>query len=445
MGDILIEILLGIGRLFLHPLTYIFVAALLWFHISRVKRERKDFHTRVHDVVSTILTPIPKGLIVGVIVSAAVILIGIELPYAIIPLITLIWLVQMPFRQMRWYSLTVTLSVILLLLPFLPAGGTGVAFVDGWLSDLNEVNLLSLGTLLVLLLIAESVLVLLDGAAQSSPALRKSPRGKIVGEHIVSRAWILPVALLFPAGSLSSIDWWPLMGWNSETFGLMLLPFMLGFQTKVQSYYPEEAASMLGRRMMLLAVASAGLLAASFYFSGVIYFVAAFVLIGREWICVAFDIGDKRRTRLFTARENGLTVVDILPKSTAEKMDIRTGETIVKVNGRKVETQREFYDGLQQNSAFAKLEVIDHAGEKRFAQASVYENDHYLIGCLFVPDDEGVNLSLKGLRSSVVVHEDRRNVRDLEQKALAGKKEPVPQLEAPEERKEIKEEAESLK
>lgn len=423
MIDIFIEALLAAGRLFLHPLTYIFVIVLLWFHVKRVKKERKNFHTRVHDVVSSILSPIPKGLLVGLLASITIIMIGVEIPYAIVPLITFIWLIQLPFRNARWYSLTVTLSVILLLLPVLPGTGTNIAFVDGWLTDLQNMDPLNIAALLVILFIAETALVLMEGSRQSSPSLRKSSRGKVVGEHMLSRMWILPVLLLFPTGNISGTAWWPLLNMNSEAFGFILLPFLLGFQSRAQAHYPEEAASLLGKRMSLLGVLSVGGLAAAFYYPIFLYILAALILVGREWIFLAFQAGDSRRLSLYSRSERGLKVVDILPKSTGEKMGILIGETVFKVNGIEIETQSEFYDALQWNSAYAKLEVIDRNGEKRIAQGSIFENEHYLIGCLFIPDDERINLSLRGLRSSVVVHQDRKNLK--KEDALQEESKPV--------------------
>lgn len=411
MDNIFIEALLAVGRLFLHPLTYIFIFALFWYHITRVKRERKDFHTRVHDVVSGIVSPIPKGLLIGLIASVAVILIGIEVPYAIVPLITLIWMVQLPFRHARWYSLTVTLSVILLLLPFLPEGGTNAAFLDGWLLDLQTMDPLNIGVLLVILFAAETTLILNDGAKQPSPRLRKSSRGKIVGEHMMSRIWILPVLMLFPAGSVSGGEWWPLLNMHSGTFGFIVLPFLLGFQTRSQAHFPETAAAVIGKRMSLLVILSTGVLVAAFFYPVFIFVLAALILIGRELLFITFEQDDSRRMSLFSRKERGLQVVSVLPKSTGEKMGILAGETVFKVNGIEIETQREFYDALQWNSAYAKLEVFDSNGEKRFAQGSIYAGDHYLIGCLFIPDDEGINLSLRGLRSSVLVHRDRKDVK----------------------------------
>ncbi len=49
--DFALELLKGIGRLFLHPLTYLFLLVSFFVGLSRVKRERQNFHVRVFDFI----------------------------------------------------------------------------------------------------------------------------------------------------------------------------------------------------------------------------------------------------------------------------------------------------------------------------------------------------------------------------------------------------------
>ncbi|NJP37109.1 PDZ domain-containing protein [Alkalicoccus luteus] len=414
MGSVLLEALTAVGRLFLHPLTYIFVLGLFFYHIKRVKRERRHFHTKVQDVVSALLSPVPKALIAGVTAAVVFVVTGVELSYALLLLFSAVWLLQLPFRHASWYSFTVTAAVSMLLLPFLPAGGTGSAWLNDMLASLQEVNMFHLGVLLVTLMLLEAVLF--RTSAASSPLLQKSPRGKMVGAHTISNLWLMPAVVLVPAGGAASQGWWPLLDGTTGTFGFMLIPFLVGYQVKAQSVYPDVASERVGARLFVTALLAGAFFAGSFFLPVLIYAAAAVVLLGRASAGWAFEAADHSSVSIYTARENGLTVLGVLPGSTAEKLNILPGETIVKTNGVQVETQAAFYEALQQSSAYAKLEVVDRDGEKRIAQASIYENDHYLIGCLFIPDDENTNLSLRGLRSLVVLRQDRRETADDEEK-----------------------------
>jgi hypothetical protein len=58
------------------------------------------------------------------------------------------------------------------------------------------------------------------------------------------------------------------------------------------------------------------------------------------------------------------------------------------VNGHAVKTVEEFYQFLQKNRAFCKLEVIGFNGEIRFVQRALYDGEHHELGILFVIDEK---------------------------------------------------------
>ncbi|UTR11730.1 PDZ domain-containing protein [Evansella sp. LMS18] len=403
------ELLSAFGRLWLHPLTYIFILAVLWIGVKRVKRERKDFHTRIFDVIHGITFPLMAGLLFGLAMSVVFVVTGIELPMGIMVLITLIWLLFLPFRNLRWLSMTAVGSIALLAGYFLPSGGTEYPVVNNWLSEINEMNMVGFAWVLTVLLAAEALLVLVNGRKDTSPRLFPSKRGKIVGGHEASRLWLAPALVLFPAGAITFDGWWPLFTAGGGTgSGLIFIPFILGFHTVVQSQFPDQGIKKLGTRLLWFSLLTVVFMGAATYWPVLVPAVAAVILLGREFIFLSQRSGDKNRTSLFTRREEGLVVLGVLPHSTAEKMGIETGEIVTKVNGWDVSTQREIYEALQNKPAYCKIQVRDRNGEPRIVQSSVYEGEHYHLGLLFVPDDEMINLSARGLRSSVVIHNDRK-------------------------------------
>jgi len=76
-------------------------------------------------------------------------------------------------------------------------------------------------------------------------------------------------------------------------------------------------------------------------------------------------------------------VLAVIPGTPAAKLDIRAGETVVKVNGKKINAIDEFYKALQTDRANFKLTVLDEEKEMRIVQGSIYEDDHYQLGLLF--------------------------------------------------------------
>ncbi|MFA9558956.1 hypothetical protein ACERII_16725 [Evansella sp. AB-rgal1] len=403
-----LEILKAFGRLWLHPLTYIFILAAFFIGLKRVKRERKDFHTRVYDVIHELTSPVMIGIGFGLILSIIFTVVGMEISVGMMVLITALWLLFLPFRKIRWLSMTFIASFALIISGFLPNGGTNYEFLNDWLVQINSMNLVGFAWIVVALFLSEALLVMINGWKETSPKLLKSKRGKTVGSHEAKKLWPIPILLLLPIGNLSYEGWWPLFpSANSSEFGLMLIPFILGFQLTVQSQYPKTGMKKLGKQLLILSVMLAVVAGVASYFSIILLAVPVIGLLGREFIYMKFINSEKQKTSYFKHIEKGLTVLGVLPHSTAEKMGIEVGEVISKVNGYEVFSQRDIYEALQLNSAYCKLEVLDREGERRFAQSSIHEGDHYHIGLLFIPDGEMTNLSARGLRSSVVVHNDR--------------------------------------
>nr|WP_256522156.1 PDZ domain-containing protein [Halobacillus sp. A5] len=88
----------------------------------------------------------------------------------------------------------------------------------------------------------------------------------------------------------------------------------------------------------------------------------------------------------FTQDHRGVRILGTIPGSPADEMDLLPGELIVKVNGIPVKSVHEFYEALQINRAFTKVEVRDFRGENRFEQRAMYEGDHHQLGLLFVEE-----------------------------------------------------------
>ncbi|RNA67529.1 PDZ domain-containing protein [Alteribacter keqinensis] len=410
------ELLQAIGRFFLHPAVYLFLFVCIWFGMRRVRRERKDFHTRVYDVVSDLLFPAGAALTAGAVLTIILTGLGVTVPFAMMLLITLIWAVLLPLRNSRWLSFSFAGSLALLVTMFLPTSGTGYGWIDRQLTSISEMSTVSFVWFLAAILFAEAFLIMTNGKKRSSPKLKKSKRGKVVGAHEVNRLWLVPGLLLIPAGGLAvgGLGMWPLAesvsGVTPETAGLMFVPVILGFKAVVQSGYPYEGFRRLGARMLGLALLTAAVAVAAAFYSPLLLAVPLLILLGRELIFIQHNLKEQKTASMFRNMTEGLVVLGVIPHSIGDKMGIKVGEKVMKANGLAVSSQIELYEALQAKAAFCKLQVLDEEGQIRFTQSSVYEGDHYQLGLLFVPDDDIGNLSTEGLRYTFILQKDREKI-----------------------------------
>lgn len=382
------ELLMGIGRFFIHPLFYFFILLTIVMGIYRVKQERKYFHVRIFDMISETKAMLTQGLLSGLILSLVTIGLGLVVPFGGLVLIALVTLLLGLTFKSRFLSPAYVLGLTLLFSLFAKHVTTGVAVIDTMLDEIAQMHPMTFSVLLALFLLAEGFLIMKDGSRFSSPRLETSKRGRMIGLHVSNRLWMLPVFLLLPGEAVTSIlPWWPLLSVGQESYALWLVPFGVGFYQRTRSGLPSEAIHFAGRRVMALAIFITLLAVATYWIPLMGLAVALLAIIGRELLTLQQRIQDDDHL-FFSRRDQGLVILGIIPKSPAEKMALKVGELITKVNGNPISSVEEFYYALQVNRAFVKLEVTDHNGELRFVNRALYDGEHHELGMLFVQDEK---------------------------------------------------------
>jgi PDZ domain len=383
----LFELLKGTGRLFLNPVFYylIFLSGILG--VSRVKRERKNFHTRTFDAYYELRQLFPLGLIVGLVLSVAAVLAGITVPFAAILLIagfTVLWSLTTNIRLMSpVYTVGAAFFGIVLIAEY----NWNIPFFKESFQAIDEKVYPSVVILLALLIISEGILIFKNGIKGTSPKLAKSRRGQNVGVHEVKRFWLLPMFLLIPGETLTvPFEWWPVFQIGVESYSLILVPFAIGFNQQIQGMLPKQSIQLQGRRVITLGVVILILSVIGYWYPLVSIIVAACAIICRELISLTQRLKDDNLPFYFSKKNNGLMIIGIIPESPADKMGLQVGELLSKVNGVKIRDEQALYEALEKNRAHCKLEVLDVNGEVRFVQRALYEGDHYELGILFVQD-----------------------------------------------------------
>jgi len=384
-----LELLKGTGRLFTQPLFYYGILLALFVGWLRVKKERRYFHVRIYDWFHESRFLFLNGAVPGLIISVLMIAIGIIFPLDTIIVMTLVTVVLGLTQQLRLLSPAYTVGITFFCASLLVNYEHTKPFFAKYVSGLEQTNLAALSILLGLLLLVEAWLILRNGSVGTSPQLMRSKRGLRVGVHWAERLWFVPVLLPIPGDAIaSSVPWWPLFSLNEQTFSFVLVPFLLGFSQRIQGMHPTHSVRIMGKRVQLLAMVVSILAVASYWFVPLAIAAAAIAFIGREWIAFYQRFEDDSQSPYFSQRKEGVVILGIIPKSPAEKMALQVGEIIVKVNGISVKTDDEFYEALQQNRAYCKLEVLDRNGEVRFVQGAVYENQHHELGLVFVENEK---------------------------------------------------------
>ncbi|MDX8360590.1 PDZ domain-containing protein [Cytobacillus sp. IB215316] len=384
-----LEFLKAIGRFFLHPLTYYFIAYTLLIGFIRVKKERRDFHVRIYDSFLELRSLFSVGLFAGAILSIVTIGVGIVLTLETLVIVAIITLILSFMITPRLLTPANVLGLTFFSLILLPKLDLNDFAMLSFSSDQLWTSLSGLAILLALFMIMEGFLIWKKGGVGTSPYLKKSKRGLQVGAHKAQRIWMLPVLFLLPGEVITTqIPWWPVFSIGQTEYALCFVPFVIGFSMHIQGMHPSEMIQQTGKRVLLLSLIVATAAISSIWlpvFATIAVFIA---ILGREMIAIQQRLKDDSYPFYFSQRDHGLVVLAIISQSPAEKMAIQVGEMITKVNGVTVRSVEEFYEAIQKNSAFCKLEVIDVNGQVRFTQRALYDGEHHELGILFVQDDK---------------------------------------------------------
>jgi hypothetical protein len=373
-----------------NPLLYIGLVLMIW-DVRRVSGlERQFFGFRVSHPWRRLIRLWLGSCIFGLIVSLVGVVFGITVEPWQVWTVTAICIVGGVIR-LRFaaglYGIAWLLVIGILATRFTPTGLHGMT--GDWLAAMRAVrpaDWLSLGCLLAF---AEAYLLFLDRHNQS-PVLKRSKRGRPIGAFALQSTFLMPVFVIVP-GAVSMhlhVPWpWPLWGPIASGIGALGFPVLAGYS----GIHAVAEGQVVIRRQVVALVMIGILLGADAWISQ--YFGALYALVGfaailavREW-----NLGRVKRLEIngdpkFVPSPNGVKVLAVAPESVAASMGLRPGEVIRQVNQVPVHTTYDLHFALDQNPAYAKLEVLDVRGELRLVGKPVYSGERHKLGLVLVPD-----------------------------------------------------------
>lgn len=388
MTDLLLSILSGIASFFYNPIFYLLAAGLFLFSAQRVRRERRSFRVKAYGMFNTVFRSIVPSLMMGLAGSAVLLISGTALPAGILVLLSCAYLLIMLTTQLRFLSPAVAGGLTLVVAWFFPDIQTSWPLVNQWVDGIRHVSFFSLGVFVVIGMLIECLLVYVWGARQTSPRLINSRRGGLVGAHEASELWIVPLFLLVPfAGPVGHIGPWPFIPDAGQSFGFALFPLGAGIVQLVTHTLPERAVRETGHWLLICTAGTAicvGLAWPALHLPYMAAVGGAVALAGRLVLIWHHHNLREKRPFYFQMPGRGIRVIGVIPHSPGDRMGILPGEEILRVNQQDIVSEYDFYEALQKNPAYCKLEVIDRYGELRFTGGAVHQGDGHRIGLLFL-------------------------------------------------------------
>lgn len=377
----LIEIVKTIVKFFFNPLFYWFFIFIFILSIQRIKQERRFFGIKIFGIYQEWKGIILISLMSGIVLSIVTVGTGFVFNYDIIAVLMIsIFIMSLTFNP-AYLSPVYTIGltyIILLFLPFISAKYNYTVNLPA------NILFTQLTILLGILLFVEAILVKKLKNNQIPPQLKLSDRGVWVGVLNSRKVTLIPFLLFIPSNSLGFIsDFWPYFNIGETQYSLIIVPFILGFKYKVVNEQLYKATDKIAMRTLTLGIIILILAIGSIYIPALSFLAIIIAIIGKEFISINFKLKSNKGEMYYRPLDNGLKILAIIPNSPADRLNLLVGETIVKVNNQKINTETKFYSALQHKSASFKLDVLNNDGEVRFISGSLYEFEDHNLGLIF--------------------------------------------------------------
>ncbi|WP_373457748.1 PDZ domain-containing protein [Paenibacillus wynnii] len=379
-------------QLLTQPYYYIALIFIALYYRRQVVLERKLVHVKLHSWGTETWRTVWTGLVMGLVVSIAAVLLGVSLSSTAVVIIWVVTLLLLLIR-VRYlcfaYSIGL-IGIIQFVVSFVPEGQS-----IGWLADVvtavREMDVPALLVLAALLHLAEALLVRWQGAKLASPLFLEGKRGKVVGGYQLQAFWPLPLFLLIPAGAgIGELPWHPLLGGG---LGLVSLPVIIGFGEMTQGMLPRRKAARTSGRLLLYSIVLLGLSLLAAWWSPLTLLAALAAVTLHEGLIWLSALEERTTSPIFVHPQRGLKILAVLPESPAQELGILPGEVLLKVNGTLLTRKAQLHEALRMNPAFCKLEVQNAEGESKYMQRPIYDGDHHQLGIILAPEtDEDITI-----------------------------------------------------
>ena len=333
------------------------IAGLVFMQYGRVANQERHLYGMVknspgrHMIIATLY-----GIIGGVFASLLLTFIGISLANSgiiyLLPLAFLLFFINPRFMCFSYAGGLVSLAHLLF----------------GW----PDVSVPAIMALVAILHITESILIYLSGASCVTPLMIQNAYGQVVGGYSLQRFWPVPLVVLMVAfvpnfqevgQAVAMPDWWPLIASIPDQLPdryqsiYTLVPVMavlgysdlaIGSSPRAKSRLTAGYLAIYSVILLLVSVLSAQL---SLYVWAAVFFAP----LGHELVIY---LSNYKELSTPHQASQGVHVLDVMPRSPAQRAGLKLGDEIVAVEGIAVRSRGALYGALAELPAPWRMQVV---------------------------------------------------------------------------------------
>ncbi|MEG6567169.1 PDZ domain-containing protein [Thermoanaerobacterium saccharolyticum] len=350
-------IIKSIALMILNPFMWLVVAFIYFQYKRNVEIERQMVGKEQTSLKDQVLDSVIYGFLIGILGSIVIVFLGITIDNIgieyVFPLAILLMLINPRYICFSYAGGIVSLISLMIGYP--------------------NVNVSGLMAIVGILHLMESILIYLDGSANSIPVFVRLKNGNVAGGYTMQKFWPIPfialsttTAILGGASSINMPDWWPLLGPSSNlkniVFIMMPVVAALGYGDIALTEMPKKRAHRSSIRLLGFSLILIGLSLLSIKIYIFKWIAAIFGPLAHELIIIIGQKEEKTKKPLFEYQDIGLMVLSVVKNSPAEQIGIKPGDVVLKINDIQINSEDDIKRLLSTNPTILFITVREIDG-----------------------------------------------------------------------------------
>lgn len=370
-------ILKFIGSYLLTPVLWLGILYVIISYNQRINKERKQFRVAINKDFYEGRNFIKYGLFFFVIGSLISMILGLTLPtnsvYIYQILVVLAFLIN-GFSTTSMLLVMTAAGILELVVP---------RFITFFGDVFPEISGPSWLLLIFISILADYYLTRNMKKHPLSPKIKSGKRGRNIATYLGRETVVFPLLALIPSGTLSStLNFWPVFNIGNQKFSLILFPIFISTSVKVIKRAKERVIQDKLKNIELLLGLTFVLIVLTKFMSK-LFLISLIIL---TVVSIFFEIKLRKKEKdansWYVETDEGIRIISVQPETPAAKMKLQPGDVILTCNNRVVNSEEEFYQALQLNSAYCHVKVRTYEGDLRIAESAIFMDSPHEIGLI---------------------------------------------------------------
>lgn len=366
-----------IGSYILTPILWLGILYVIISYNQRINKERKQFRVAINKDFYEGRNFIKYGMFFFVMGSLISMILGLTLPtnsvYIYQILVVLAFLIN-GFSTTSMLLVMTAAGILELVVP---------RFITFFGDVFPEISGSSWLLLIFISLLADYYLTRNMKKHPLSPRIKSGKRGRNIATYLGRETVVFPLLALIPSGTLSStLNFWPVFNIGNQKFSLILFPIFISTSVKVIKRAKERVIQDKLKNTELLLGLTFVLIVLTKFMSKLFLISLIILTVVSIFLEIKLRKKEKDANSWYVETDEGIRIISVQPETPAAKMKLQPGDVILTCNNRVVNSEEEFYQALQLNSAYCHVKVKTYEGDLRIAESAIFMDSPHEIGLI---------------------------------------------------------------